>query len=277
VRYDRIFLIVITIGITFSILPFVTAEDPVTVSTSKDIYYEGDTVIVFGKISGAFGGLPVIIELYHGDSLIAVDQIEIALDGSFATDFTASGQFWNEDGTYIARAFYTPEKIAEKAFQFFQKRSDSISEIFPVDIPNAGSFDVGYSVIGAEVKNMILNNERYSLLVQLDPSSNGNIVIKLPREYFDAITDDDKVEKFIVLISKTGTDDLDFEEIETEEIEIGPDFRTIRIQFDDNDKWIEIIGTHVIPEFGTVIIMILLIAITSTIILSKSKFSVRYN
>ena len=98
-RYDRIFLIVITIGITFSILPFVTAEDPVTVSTSKDIYYEGDTVIVFGKISGAFGGLPVIIELYHGDSLIAVDQIEIALDGSFATDFTASGQFWNEDGT----------------------------------------------------------------------------------------------------------------------------------------------------------------------------------
>ena len=146
-----------------------------------------------------------------------------------------------------------------------------------MDIPNAGSFDVGYSVIGAEVENMILNNDRYSLLVQLDPSSNGNIVIKLPREYFDAITDDDKVEKFIVLISKTGTDDLDFEEIETEEIEIGPDFRTIRIQFEEDDKWIEVIGTYAIPEFGTIAVMILIIAVISIIIITKTKLPLKYN
>ena len=116
-HYNRILLIIVTVGITFSIFPFVVAEDPVTVSTSKDIYYEGDTIVVFGKVSGTFGGLPVTIQLYHGDSLIAVDQIEIALDGSFATDFMASGNFWKEDGNYIARAFYTPEKIAEKNFQ----------------------------------------------------------------------------------------------------------------------------------------------------------------
>ena len=275
-HYNRIFLIIITIGITFSILPFVTAEDPVTISTSKDIYYEGDTIVVFGKIHGTFAGIPVTIQLYHEDNLIAVDQIKIALDGSFATDFTASGNFWKEDGTYIARAFYTPEKIAEKTFQFFEKRSDSISKLLPVDIPNAGSFDLGYSIIGGEVKDVILKQDRYSLLVELEANSNGNIVLKLPRESFDAkINDAD--EKFIILISKTGLDGEDFFEVEFEEIEVGHDFRTLRIQFEEDDKWIEVIGTYVIPEFGTIVTIILLIAVTTTIIISKSKFSIKYN
>ena len=59
--------------------------------------------------------------------------------------------------------------------------------------------------------------------------------------------------------------------------ETGTDFRTVRIQFEEDDKWIEIIGTFVIPEFGTIVTMILLIAVTTTIILSKSKFSIKYN
>ena len=96
-------MIAFTVGIIFSILPFVTAEESVTVSTDKDIYYEEDVIVVFGNISGAFGGLPVTIQLYHEETLIAVDQIEVALDGSYATDFKASGKFWKEDGTYIAR------------------------------------------------------------------------------------------------------------------------------------------------------------------------------
>jgi len=276
VHYNRILLIVVTVGITFSVFPFVTAEDPITVSTSKDIYYDGDTIVVFGNVAGTFGGLPVTIQLYHEDSLIAVDQIKIALDGSFATDFMASGQFWNEDGTYIARAFYTSEKIAEKSFQFFKKPSGSIALIAPVDIPNAGSFDLGYSIIGGEVKDIKLNQDRYSIIVEISAGSNGNIVLKLPRESFDAkINDVD--EKFIILISKTGLDDLDFFEVEFEEIEVGPDFRTLRIQFEEDDKWIEVVGTYVIPEFGTIVVMILLIAITTTIIISKSKFSIKYN
>ena len=275
-HYNRILLIVVTVGITFSVFPFVTAEDPITVSTSKDIYYDGDTIVVFGNVAGTFGGLPVTIQLYHEDSLIAVDQIKIALDGSFATDFMASGQFWNEDGTYIARAFYTSEKIAEKSFQFFKKPSGSIALIAPVDIPNAGSFDLGYSIIGGEVKDIKLNQDRYSIIVEISAGSNGNIVLKLPRESFDAkINDVD--EKFIILISKTGLDDLDFFEVEFEEIEVGPDLRTLRIQFEEDDKWIEVVGTYVIPEFGTIVVMILLIAITTTIIISKSKFSIKYN
>ena len=276
-HYTIIF-IVIAVGITFGLTPSIMAvEDPISVSTSRDIYYEDDIIIVFGKVASTLSELPVTIQLYHEDSLIAVDQIEIALDGTFATDFTAKGHFWNKDGIYIVRAFYTPDKIAEKTFQFFKKPSDRTSSLFPVDIPNSGSFDLGYSIIGGEVRDIILNQDNYSLLTEINADSNGNIVLKLPRENIESKTNDGVDEIFIILISKTGIDSEDFTEVQFEEIETGSDFRTVRVQFEEDDRWIEIIGTHVIPEFGTIVTMILLIAVTTTIIISKSKFSIKYN
>ena len=276
--YYRIIFIVIAVGITFGLTPTIAAvEDPISVSTSRDIYYENDIIIVFGKVTSILNELPVTIQLYHEDSLIAVDQVEIALDGTFATDFRAKGNFWKEDGTYIVRAFYTPEKIAEKTFQFFKKLSGGTSSLFPVDIPNSGSFEVGYSIIGGEVRDIILNQDNYSLLIEFNAESNGNIVLKLPRENIESKTNDGVDEIFIILISKTGLDSEDFVEVQFEEIETGPDFRTVRIQFEEDDRWIKIIGTYVIPEFGTIVTMILLIAVTTTIVMYKSKFSIKYN
>ena len=276
--YYRIIFIVIAVGITFGLTPSIAAvEDPISVSTSRDIYYEDDIIIVFGKVTSILNELPVTIQLYHEDSLIAVDQVEIALDGTFATDFRAKGNFWKEDGTYIVRAFYTPEKIAEKTFQFFKKLSGGTSSLFPVDIPNSGSFEVGYSIIGGEVRDIILNQDNYSLLTEINADSNGNIVLKLPRENIESKTNDGVDEIFIILISKTGLDSEDFVEVQFEEIETGPDFRTVRIQFEEDDRWIKVIGTYVIPEFGTIVTMILLIAVTTTIVMYKSKFSIKYN
>ena len=276
--YYRIIFIVIAVGITFGLTPTIAAvEDPISVSTSRDIYYENDIIIVFGKVTSILNELPVTIQLYHEDNLIAVDQVEIALDGTFATDFRAKGNFWKEDGTYIVRAFYTPEKIAEKTFQFFKKLSGGTSSLFPVDIPNSGSFELGYSIIGGEVRDIILNQDNYSLLIEFNAESNGNLVLKLPRENIESKTNDGVDEIFIILISKTGLDSEDFTEVQFEEIETGPDFRTVRIQFEEDDRWIKVIGTYVIPEFGTIVTMILLIAVTTTIVMYKSKFSIKYN
>ena len=79
-------------------------------------------------------------------------------------------------------------------------------------------------------------------------------------------------EIFIVLVSKdTQTDN--FIEVQITEVETTSDFRTISIQIEEGEKFIEIIGTYVIPEFGSIVIMILLVAITSAIIISKNRFS----
>jgi len=117
-----------------------------------------------------------------------------------------------------------------------------------------------------------LNQDRYSILIEITENSGGNLVLKLPRESFDSKISDGMDEIFIVLVSKDNESD-NFIEVQITEIEKTDDYRTIGIQIEEEEKFIEIIGTYVIPEFGSIVIMILLVAITSAIVISKNKFS----
>jgi len=253
------------------------AVDEITISTSTDIYYNGDHVVVFGNISTFFENLPITIQVYHETNLISVAQVPVAKDGTFVSSFYATGSKWKDEGTYTIRAQYTPTQIAETTFEFFSQVIDKSSAVFPVDIPNSGTFDVGYTVRGGEVKDIVMNQERYSLLIETTMDSNGNIVLKLPRDSFDAQKDGGADTTFIILVSKQNNAAEDFMQVEYEEIAVGPDYRTIRIPLEEGDRWVEVIGTYVIPEFGSVVIIILVVAVSSAIIMSKSKLSVRYN
>ena len=274
---NRIFCVILTLALAISMI-FQAAEavDEITLSTSSDIYYDGDHVVIFGNVSTFFENLPITIQIYHETNLISVAQVPVAKDGTFVSSFYATGSKWEDEGTYTIRAQYTPTQMAETTFEFFSQAIDKSSAVFPVDIPNSGTFDVGYTVRGGEVKSIVMNQERYSLVIETTMNTNGNIVLKLPRDSFDAQNDNADT-TFIILISKQNNVEANFMQVEYEEIAVGPDYRTIRIPLEEGDKWIEVIGTYVIPEFGSVVIIILVVAVSSAIIVSKSKFSVRYN
>ena len=274
---NRIFCVILTLALAISMI-FQAAEavDEITLSTSSDIYYDGDHVVIFGNVSTFFEDLPITIQIYHETNLISVAQVPVAKDGTFVSSFYATGSKWKDDGTYVIRAQYTSTQIAETDFEFFGQAIDKSSAEYPVDIPNSGTFDVGYTIRGGEVKSITMNQERYSLLVETNVNSNGNLVLKLPRESFDAQNDGTDT-TFIILISKQNNVGDDFMQVEYEEIAVSSDYRTIRIPLEEGDKWVEVIGTYVIPEFGSIVIIILVVAVSSAIIISKSKFSVRYN
>ena len=273
---NRIFCVILTL--TFAIMIFQAAEavDEVILSTSDDVYYNGDHVVVFGNVGTIFENLPITIQIYHEQNLVSVAQVPVAKDGTFVASFYATGSKWKDEGSYTIRAQYTSTQIAETTFEFFTQAIDKSSAVFPVDIPNSGTFDVGYTVRGGEVKDVVMNMERYSLLVETAMDTNGNIILKLPRDSFDAQNDGTDT-TFIILISKQNNAAEDFMQVEYEEIAVSPDYRTIRIPLEEGDKWVEVIGTYVIPEFGSIVIIILVVAVSSAIIVSKSKFSVRYN
>jgi len=274
---SRIFclILILTFGISM-IFQAAEAVDEVTLSTSSDIYYDGDHVVVFGSVNTFFENLPITIQIYHETNLVSVDQVPVAKDGTFVSSFYATGSKWKDEGTYTIRGQYTPTQIAETTFEFFSQVINESHAVFVVDIPNSGSFDVGYTIRGGEVKDVVMNQERYSLVVETIMTSNGNIILKLPRDSFDAQNDDTDT-TFIILISKQNNAAGDFIQVEYEEIAVSSDYRTIRIPLEEGDRWIEVIGTYVIPEFGSIAIIILVVAVSSAIIVSKSKFSVRYN
>jgi len=274
---SRIFCVILTLTLAIGMI-FQAAEavDEVTLSTSSDIYYDGDHIVIFGNVNTFFENLPITIQIYHETNLVSVDQVPVAKDGTFVSSFYATGSKWKDEGTYTIRGQYTPTQIAETTFEFFSQVIDESHAVFVVDIPNSGSFDVGYTIRGGEVKDVVMNQERYSLVVETIMTSNGNIILKLPRDSFDAQNDDTDT-TFIILISKQNNAAGDFIQVEYEEIAVSPDYRTIRIPLEEGDRWVEVIGTYVIPEFGSIVIIILVVAVSSAIIMSKSKFSVRYN
>ena len=275
---NSVFFCITLLTIALSIgLTFPTAEAaPISLSSDSDIYYMGDYIVIFGSVDTVFENMPVTIQIYHESTLIDVGQVPVATDGSFVATFNANGQQWKDEGAYAVRAFYTPTIITETTFEFYSQIVDKSSAVFPVSIPNSGTFDVGYTIRGGDVKDIEMNLDRYSLLIQTAMDSNGNIILKLPRESFDAQSDSTDA-TFIILISKENTSSENFVQVEYEEIATGSDYRTIRIPLEEGDKWVEVIGTYVIPEFGSIVIMILVAATASAIIISKTRFSVRYN
>ena len=274
---SRIFCVVFTLTLAVMVFNAAEAEESISLSTTNDIYYNGDYIVVFGNVSTIFENMPITIQIYYETSLVEIAQVPVAKDGTFVKSFSATGKQWKDEGIYTVRAFYTPTQIAEITFEFFSQVIDKSSKVFPVNIPNSGTFDVGYTVRGGEVNSISMNQERYSLLVETTMNSNGNIILKLPRESFDAQKSNGAAETFIVLISKGSNEPENFVQIEYEEIAISSDYRTIRIPLEDGDKRIEVIGTYIIPEFGSIVFIILIVAISSAIIISKSKLSVRYN
>jgi len=274
---SRVFCIMLTL--TFAIgMAFNAAEavDQISLSTSSDIYYSGDYIVVFGSVNTIFENMPITIQIYHESNLVDVAQVTVAQDGTFVKSFNAVGQQWKEEGTYTIRVQYTPTQIGETTFEFFSQVIDTSSAVFPVQIPNSGTFDVGYTIRGGDVTEINMSLDRYSLLVKTTMDTNGNLILKLPKESFDAQSDGND-DTFIILISKENNEPGDFVQVEYEEIATSSDYRTIRIPLEEGDKWIEVIGTYVIPEFGSVVIIILVVAVSSAIIISKSRFSVRYN
>ncbi|EPA05577.1 PEFG-CTERM sorting domain-containing protein, partial [Candidatus Nitrosarchaeum limnium] len=51
--------------------------------------------------------------------------------------------------------------------------------------------------------------------------------------------------------------------------------RVITINFEQDDSDIEIIGTKIIPEFGTIAVMILAVGIITTIAVTRNRFQIK--
>ena len=273
---SRIFCIMLTLTVTIMVFHTAEAVETISLSTNSDIYYNGDHVVVFGSVNTIFEDMPITIQIYHESNLIGIAQPDVAKDGTFAASFYATGLKWKNEGTYTIRAQYTPTQIAETSFEFFSQVVDVSAAVFPVDIPYSGTFDVGYTIRGGEVFSIWMDQSNYSVGVLLqDVNSNGNLILKLPTESFDAKTDGENID-FIVLISKEN-DPAGQVQVEYEEIATGDNYRTIRIPLEEGDGEVIVVGTYVIPEFGSMVIIILVVAVSSAIIISKSRFSVRYN
>ncbi|MGB1378247.1 MAG: PEFG-CTERM sorting domain-containing protein, partial [Nitrosopumilus sp.] len=90
--------------------------------------------------------------------------------------------------------------------------------------------------------------------------------------YIDAEKQNGKDEVFIILIEKQNGDVI--ETTYTEETSHS-EIRTISINFEEGDSKIQVIGTYVIPEFGTIVMIILTVGIMASVLLTRNRFQIK--
>jgi len=242
-----------------------TSQHMVTIETDKMTYYEGDIITITGYVEKVVADQPIILQVFFEQNLKEVDQVNVTKEGKFAKILRASGQMWKNEGVVIIKASYGTEFVAEKAIEYFLTSGEKTYENYEVKIPDAGTFDVQYELKGSTVTSIELNQLDLSLFIDFNSNADGVLEVIIPRDAIDSINQDGFDENFIILIHRQGEFPV---QTEFTELETNNEFRKLSIPIKNGDERIQIIGTHVVPEFGTIAAIILAVAITSIIVLS---------
>jgi predicted secreted protein with PEFG-CTERM motif len=119
---------------------------------------------------------------------------------------------------------------------------------------------IEYMITGGSVENMTIHGENQTLGVTLNSMSNGTLALRLPREVIDSQTDEGEDADFAAFI-----DNAEYQE-PGEIDEPTEDTRTLLIGFPAGTVSVDLIGTSVIPEFSTIAVVVLAVAIIGIII-----------
>jgi predicted secreted protein with PEFG-CTERM motif len=216
-------------------------------------------IIISGKVSNIIpGNIPITVTVMSPmDSLIAIDQINVANDGSYETTMSTAGNLWKYDGTYTIKANYGD--------------IDNDTDIELVDnsvIIPCGSSQVlihdtcmPYDITSGDVISATINNDDNSIILNIDADDDGVLVI----------SPSTSIQKGIFMVLIDGEQVIDDGGFYSATISGN----TVIVGFPGGTEQIEIVGTYVIPEFGTIAAMILAVAIISIVAISaKSRLSI---
>ena len=251
---------------------FAQDTNRVSLQTDKDAYVEGDIITISGKVNQVIIGMEASIQIFSGTNQIGISQVKVSKDGEFTDKITAGGPVWKNEGQITIKVTYG-ETSVEKMIDFFKETSGEYISLYEVKIPNEGTFDVHYTIKGGNISSIDLNQKNLSLVLNLITNSDGVLDVKLPRDNIDSLSNAGQDIDFIVLIYEKDNSRVP---IQTEYTKVAQDndFRELSIPIKENDVKVEIIGTQIVPEFGTIAMIVLAVAIVSIIAVSaKSRLS----
>ncbi|MGY5144512.1 MAG: PEFG-CTERM sorting domain-containing protein [Candidatus Nitrosopumilus sp. bin_32a] len=236
---------------------------PVSVWTDKTEYGHSDMIIVEGQVANT-SGFPVTLTVTSPlNSIVTIDQLVVADDGSFKTTINTAGAIWKYDGTYTIKVNYGS---AEKSNSAKVKLTGGVAYAPNYQTPTSGKQCsvnelsasgqcVPFSISGGMVTSATINSDDNSIVIMINAKDDGTLTISPSKTVQDGI--------FMVLVDGQEWDDVEIVA------------NKVTVKFLAGAEKIEILGTFVIPEFGTIAAMILAVAIISIIAVSaKSKLSI---
>jgi len=237
----------------------------ITVTTDKPSYNDGDKITISGITNDYISGTPVTVEIRNPiGNVVKFDQVDIGTDKTYSTTVVATGSLWQAAGTYsIFVEFGSQDRTAKTTFQFSGSSISKVPSTIPVD---GTDFSILYTITNGKVLDIKADTQSKSLIVSIQTTGDGVLTITLPRALIDAQANGQDDQYFVL---------NDGQEASFQEINKTSTDRTLSIPFTDGTQQIEIIGTQIVPEFGPIAALVLVIAIVSIIAVS-AKTGLRF-
>ncbi len=242
---------------------FLAADIPISIWTDKTEYDHDDVIVVTGKVANVISGVPATLTITSPlNNIVNVAQLDITEDGSFETTISTAGQSWKYNGAYKITANYGSNERSNSAQIKITGLYEGPGGTMQKDNIqcDAGSLAVDdqcvpFSISGGMVTSATLNIDDKSIVINIDSEDDGTLTINPSKAVQDGI--------FLVLVDGEEWDDAEIVD------------NNVTVMFPAGTEQIEIFGTFLIPEFGTIAAMILAVAIISIIAISaRSRLSI---
>jgi predicted secreted protein with PEFG-CTERM motif len=253
---------------------FAQENQSLSITTEKESYSSGEPIQIMGLAESKVSDFKVTLRVFNPmNNLIAIDELDVNNDGTFNGEIATSiGGQWEKDGTYTIIANYYASEVATTEFEYGVMISAGVKDVVPEfsvieDEDYAQSamledYELGYELTGAKIIRITPDTEMKSLILEIETYSDGELRITLPKDVID--TDE---EGFFVLVDGIETNH--------EAVSDSENWSFV-IPFYHGSEEIEIIGTFVIPEFGTVAVLVLITAISVIVMISAKNKQIFY-
>ena len=238
---------------------------PIIFETDDDTYDHSSVISIDGYAGYVSSGKTTVTLVVSGPmGIVSIDQVAVSADGSWSTSINTASKLMKYDGEYKIKAQYGSNDVNHVVYVNLVGGLEAGSVSGHEEHEHHEEVDladeVDYSISGGHVEGVSANVNGNSIVLAIhDAEDGGELTITLPSDIITPFNDG----TFFVLVNDEESDDA------------SQDGNTITVPFDADATTIEIIGTFVVPEFGTIAAIILAVAITSIIVLSaKTKLSI---
>ena len=241
------------------------ATVPLSIEVNGDTFDHESTIIVDGMVGDMRLGTPVTLIVTGQTGVVTIEQITPSSDGNFSFSINTASPLMKYDGEYKIKATYGPNNdvayvtleggLVREATTATHEEHEGHGGHEAADFTN----ELNYNISGGMVESITSTHDD-SLLIKIHDAEDGSeLTITLPDDIITPFNDG----SFFVLVNGEESDDAE------------QNGNIVTIPFDADATEIEIVGTHVVPEFGTIAMIVLAVAIVSIIAVSaKSRLSI---
>lgn len=239
---------------------------PITVSTDMATYDHDSTIEVSGQVATIRAGVPVTMTVMSSTgNLVGISQLEVDDDGSFYAEFNTAGEQWKYDGTYTIRVQYGGSSINNKVMVELTDGLQPRMPAMPVEPVECGDDElsvsdlcVPYEISGGMVSGVSTSTSDDMSVLKIDISADDDGMLSVS----PLVSGCDQRGDPLVIVDGEQSDDYTF------------DGMAVEVMFPAGAESIEVVGACVVPEFGTVAVLVLIVAIVSIVaITARSRLS----